>query len=92
MTTKTYEELEAIEAAERQQDRARVLHMLGLLTPNMSALEVLVLHGKVCDDKEAWKRWSDSYGPQGEGQLSTLEILQAMKPTERAALRARVTR
>jgi hypothetical protein len=84
MTTKI-EEAHALE--ERQQDRARVLHMFGLLTPNMSGLDILVLHGKVCDDKEVWKRRAAT---DDALMLDPLEVLQAMSKKELAALRARI--
>lgn len=90
--TKTYEELEAIDRAEDERDRARVLHILGLLTPDMSGLDILLTASRVGDDAEVNKRWKSSYAteenPYGE---STLEILQKMSAKELAAVRARVT-
>jgi hypothetical protein len=53
--------------------------------------KILLLHGKVGDDKEVKKRWSASYQPGGE-QSSTLEIIEAMSKQERAEVRARVLR
>jgi hypothetical protein len=86
-TPKTYDELAAIDQEETERDRARVLHMLGLLTPNMSGLEILVLHGDICNDKEVWKLRAAS----DDGiMLDPLDVLQKMKPSERAALRTRI--
>lgn len=83
--TKTYEELAAIDDAEVERDRVRVLYALGLLTPNMSGLEVLLLHAKICD--ETWKQRSAA-----QPMLEPLDVLAAMSKKERAELRARVLR
>lgn len=89
--TKTYEQLAAEDEAEERQDRVRVLHVLGLLRPDMTGLEVLMLHGKVCDDAEVKKK-TPPYVVGEWPSPSTLEIVQALKPTERAALRTRILR
>jgi hypothetical protein len=90
--TKTYEQLAAEDEAAERADRVKVLFLLGILRPNMSGLEILLLNGQVGDDKEVRKRWSDAYPPGGIGQLSTLEIVEAMTKQERAEVRARVMR
>lgn len=77
--------------AENQLERVKVLHLLGILRPNMGGLEILLLNSAVGDDVEVKKRWIDSYGPGGE-QLSTLEIVEAMSKKERAEVRARILR
>lgn len=81
--TKTYEELEAIDKAEDERDRARVLHMLGLLTPDTTGLDILILHSKVCD--ETWKERSAT-----RPMTEPLDVLKTMSAKQLAALRARV--
>lgn len=88
-TEKSYEELAEEDLAVERADRLKVLHLLGLLTPSMSGLEILMLHSKVTDDAEVSKR-TPPYVP---GEFSqTREVIEAMSQRDRAALRARVLR
>jgi hypothetical protein len=85
----SYEELALEDEAVERADRIKILHLLGMLRPGMSGLEILMLHGKVCDDKEVSKR-TPPYVP---GEFTqTREVVEAMTKRDRAELRARVLR
>jgi hypothetical protein len=80
------------ENQEFKHEMCRTLFALNLLTPSTDPLDVLMIFSKVTEDAEVWKRYKASYGPGGEGAQSTLQIVEAMTPTERQNLRARIAR
>jgi hypothetical protein len=75
------------EHEEHHQGKCRLLHLLGLLKPGMTQGDIFFVG---VGSALVWERFKESYGPGGEGQKSTLEIVEEMTPAERATLRAEV--
>ena len=74
---------------EREGNRARMAHMLGMLRPDMNGMELLVLDNRICEDAVV-ADWRFSQIKDGVVSATAYDYVKQATPQERNELRQRI--